>query len=124
MPAQSPELASAAVPAAAAARAPARPGATDPIEAERERIERVSARDGVEQARAWARRTLALYRTAVLDHEHYAHTAAYRRRFIESYLELKRFVRGVPAPTPGPAAQVVQASPDGLRGGSDGTAGV
>ena len=63
-------------------------------EAERDRIARVSARDGVEQARAWARRTLALYRTAVLDHDHYAHTPAYRRRFIASYLQLKRFARG------------------------------
>lgn len=59
--------------------------------AERERIDRIVQRDGAEQARAWARRTEALYRTAVLDPRHFAHTPEYRRRFIEAYLELKRF---------------------------------
>ena len=66
----------------------------DAAEAERARIARVLSRLGPEQTRTWARRTAALYRTAVLDHEHYAHTAPYRRRFIESYLELKRFAQG------------------------------
>jgi hypothetical protein len=56
---------------------------------ERARIERLVERDGAQQARAWARRTEALYRTAVLDHSHFAHSGEYRRRFIESYLELK-----------------------------------
>lgn len=51
----------------------------------------VIARDGREQARQWARRTAAQYRTAVLDAEHFAHTGARRRQFIEAYLELKRF---------------------------------
>ncbi len=58
---------------------------------ERSRIERIIERDGREQARVWARRTEALYRSAVLDREHFAHTPEYRRRFIESYLELKRY---------------------------------
>lgn len=58
---------------------------------ERARIAWLVERDGVEQARAWARRTEALYRTAVLDRSHFAHSGNYRRRFIESYLELKGF---------------------------------
>jgi hypothetical protein len=58
---------------------------------ERARIERVLAREGPERAREWAQRTEVIYRRAVLDHEHFAHTPEYRRRFIESYLELKRF---------------------------------
>jgi hypothetical protein len=69
-------------------------GLTGPAGIERARLGQLLERDGAAQARSWARRTAALYRTAVLDHEHYAHTAAYRRRFIESYLELKRFARG------------------------------
>jgi hypothetical protein len=56
---------------------------------ERARIEWLVERDGAEPTRAWARRTEALYRTAVLDRSHFAHTGEYRRRFIESYLELK-----------------------------------
>lgn len=67
---------------------------SEAAECERARIARVLSRVGPEQARAWAQRTAALYRTAVLDHEHYAHTAPYRRRFIESYFELKRFAQG------------------------------
>ena len=58
---------------------------------ERVRIAWLIERDGVEQARAWARRTEALYRAAVLDRSHFAHTGDYRRRFIESYRELKFF---------------------------------
>ncbi len=57
--------------------------------AERARIAWLVERDGVEQTRAWARRTEALYRAAVLDPSHFAHAGEYRRRFIESYLELK-----------------------------------
>jgi hypothetical protein len=58
---------------------------------ERARIERLIQRDGEAQARVWAHRTEALYRSAVLDHNHFAHTPEYRRRFIQSYLQLKRF---------------------------------
>lgn len=62
---------------------------------ERSRIAWLIERDGAEQTRAWARRTEGLYRTAVLDRSHFAHTGEYRRRFIESYLELKCYaVRG------------------------------
>jgi hypothetical protein len=56
-----------------------------------ERIARVIAKDGVPAAQAWARRTAAIYRAAVLEREPFAHGGACRRQFIESYLELKRF---------------------------------
>lgn len=56
---------------------------------ERARIAWLIERDGAEQTRAWARRTAGLYRTAVLDHSHFAHSGEYRRRFIEAYLQLK-----------------------------------
>lgn len=58
---------------------------------EQSRIDRLIARDGREQAKRWARRTASLYRAAVLNPEHFAHTGAHRRQFIEAYLELKRF---------------------------------
>jgi hypothetical protein len=67
---------------------------SDPMSAsagEGPRIDRVVAREGREQAKEWARRTAALYRAAVLDPEHFAHTGARRRQFIEAYIELKRF---------------------------------
>lgn len=60
---------------------------------ERARLERLIARDGPEQARAWAQRTEAIYRSAVLDPTHFAHSGEYRRRYILAYLELKRFAR-------------------------------
>lgn len=56
-----------------------------------ERIARVIAKDGVDAAREWARRTAGVYRAAVLEREPFAHAGACRRQFIESYLELKRF---------------------------------
>jgi len=56
-----------------------------------ERIARVIAKDGIPAAQAWARRTAAIYRAAVLEREPFAHGGACRRQFIESYLELKRF---------------------------------
>ncbi|PZN31370.1 MAG: hypothetical protein DIU71_10075 [Proteobacteria bacterium] len=58
---------------------------------ERRRIEFVTQRDGLQEARRWARRTAAIYRSAVLNPHHYAHEGARRRQFIEAYLELKRF---------------------------------
>jgi Raf kinase inhibitor-like YbhB/YbcL family protein len=62
-----------------------------PREYERSRIELILAKEGRESARQWARRTAGLYRAAVLNPEHFAHTGARRRQFIEAYLELKHF---------------------------------
>ena len=58
---------------------------------EHARIEHIIQRDGEARAREWARRTEAIYRRAVLDRSHFAHTPGYRRRFIQAYLQLKRF---------------------------------
>lgn len=58
---------------------------------ERARIERVIAKEGVDGAILWARRTAGIYRAAVLDRGHFAHAGACRRQFIKAYLELKRF---------------------------------
>lgn len=81
---------------------------------EGERIERVLAREGPEGARAWARRTEALYRNAVLNPNHYAHTSEYRRRFIESYLQFKRFALCGTAPPQARLGAAVGATSAGL----------
>jgi hypothetical protein len=59
--------------------------------AEGGRIERLIQRDGIEPAKAWARRTYGIYRSEVLNPKSFAHAGEYRRRFIESCLALKRF---------------------------------
>lgn len=66
---------------------------------EAQRIAWLIERDGLAAARRWARRTAGIYRSAVLDPEHFAHTGTRRRQFIEAYLELKRFAeKGRPRP--------------------------
>src|SRR5512145_1008501 len=47
-------------------------------------------RDGVQAAVEWAGRTMRTYRQVVLQHR----ATMYRRPLIESYLALKRFLRG------------------------------
>jgi hypothetical protein len=63
------------------------------VAGEQARIERVIARMGKQCAQEWARTTAAIYRAAVLDPQHFAHTGERRRQFIQSYLELRRFAR-------------------------------
>ena len=53
------------------------------------RIEFLLQRDGPGATLVWVRRTLAIYRRAVLDHRHFAHLAEFRPSFIASYLELR-----------------------------------
>jgi len=58
------------------------------------RIQFLIGRDGLQVAMEWALRTARLYRKALLSARHYAKNREYRRRFILSYLELKRFGLG------------------------------
>lgn len=57
--------------------------------AEAGRIEFLLQRDGPAATLVWVRRTLAIYRRAVLDRRHFAHLAEFRPRFIASCLELR-----------------------------------
>ena len=52
-------------------------------------------RDGRDATIAWVTRTMALYRRAVLAPGHFAGTPMYRRSFIRSYREFKRWLAGV-----------------------------
>lgn len=60
--------------------------------AEASRIEFLLQRDGAAATVIWVRRTLAIYRRSVLDRRHFAHTAEYRRKFVASCLEFRRWL--------------------------------
>lgn len=57
------------------------------------RIGLLLARDGEEATRDWVHRTLAIYRRAVLNPGHFASTGDYRRRFLASCLDFRRWLR-------------------------------
>ncbi len=56
---------------------------------ETSRIEFLLRRDGMAATLIWVRRTLAIYRRAVLDRRRFAHTAKYRRKFVASCLSFR-----------------------------------
>ena len=57
---------------------------------ERERVMFIYDRDGYDEAIEWAKRTYKIYRSCVLNKRHFASKVMYRRRFIESYIDLKK----------------------------------
>lgn len=59
---------------------------------ERFRIAFLVARDGEAAAAAWVRRTLAIYRRAVLNPSHFASTPEYRRRFLATCADFRRWL--------------------------------
>lgn len=59
---------------------------------EEHRIAFLLARDGPEQTIDWVRRTMRIYRRAVLEGSHFASTDDWRRKFIMSYCEFKRWL--------------------------------
>lgn len=59
---------------------------------ERFRIGFLVARDGEAAAAAWVRRTLAIYRRAVLDPRHFASKPDYRRLFLASCADFRRWL--------------------------------
>ncbi len=61
-------------------------------ELEGERIRFLLERDGPEEALAWVKRTLAIYRRAVLDPAHFASSAGYRRDFLLSCADFRRWL--------------------------------
>lgn len=65
---------------------------------EQARIDFLVRRDGAAAAVEWTRRTMGIYRRAVLDKRHFASTGEYRRLFVESYCEFKRWLAAMGAP--------------------------
>jgi hypothetical protein len=58
---------------------------------ERVRLETLVSRDGLDAARAWARRTAALYRHSISDPAHFASQPDSKPRFEEIIRELETF---------------------------------
>jgi len=59
---------------------------------EADRIALLVARDGEEATIAWVKRTLAIYRRAVLDPAHFASLPEYRREFLASCADFRRWL--------------------------------
>jgi len=59
---------------------------------ESSRIAFLLARDGDEATLAWVRRTLAIYRRAVLSRGHFAGSSDYRRLFLASCADFRRWL--------------------------------
>ncbi len=59
---------------------------------EEARIRFLLERDGVENTIKWVARTLRVYRAAVLNKHHFASRDEYRRLFIESYCDFRRWL--------------------------------
>ncbi len=63
-----------------------------------QRIKFLIERDGLVTALEWCRQTMKIYRSAVLWHgdinqkPHHASTRGYKKTFILSYLDFKRFI--------------------------------
>ena len=56
------------------------------------RIRFLLERDGLQATAAWVRRTLRIYRRAVLDKSHHGSSDGFRRGYIESYCDFKRWL--------------------------------
>jgi len=59
---------------------------------EQERIDFLVRRDGTASAIVWVRRTMRIYRRAVLDKRHHASVPGFRHRFIVSYRTFKTWL--------------------------------
>lgn len=57
------------------------------------RIGLLLARDGPAATREWVKRTLGIYRRAVLDRSHFASRPEYRRRYLASCADFRRWLR-------------------------------
>lgn len=64
---------------------------------ERARIDFLVQRDGIGGAAQWVRRTISIYRRAVLDRQHHASRHEYRCGFIQSYCAFKAWLDCVAA---------------------------
>jgi hypothetical protein len=62
------------------------------------RIGLLLERDGPDATRAWVKRTLAIYRRAVLDPAHFASSPDYRRPFLLSCADFRRWLGRSDAP--------------------------
>ncbi|MCC6536814.1 MAG: hypothetical protein IT162_04645 [Bryobacterales bacterium] len=64
---------------------------------EQGRIDFLIQRDGVDSAVEWVRRTMQIYRQAVLNKQHFASAPGYRPKFIASYYAFKAWLARIGA---------------------------
>jgi len=69
----------------------------DALAVEQVRIDFLVQRDGVDSAVEWVRRTMRIYRQAVLNKRHFASTPDYRPKFIASYCSFKAWLARIGA---------------------------
>ena len=67
--------------------------ALESCRAEGRRIGLLLEREGPEATREWVKRTLAIYRRAVLDRSHFASLPEYRRGYLASCADFRRWLR-------------------------------
>jgi hypothetical protein len=67
-------------------------GITDAHCIESARIEFLLQRDGAEATLIWVQRTLVIYRRALLNRKHFAHSSEYRRKFVASCLSFRSWL--------------------------------
>lgn len=65
---------------------------TGRLQIEAARIGFLLARDGKDATLAWAKRTLGIYRRAVLDPRHFASSPHYRRLYLSSCADFRRWL--------------------------------
>lgn len=62
------------------------------LRVEAARVAFLMARDGDMETLVWVKRTLGIYRRAVLNPQHFASTPEYRRRFLTSCADFRRWL--------------------------------
>ena len=62
------------------------------LKREGERIALLLERDGKSATIEWVRRTMRIYRRAVLGADHFARGGEHRRGYVESYCDFKRWL--------------------------------
>ena len=68
---------------------------------EKDRIDFLVRRDGFDATLLWVRRTLRIYRAAVLDKNHHASSTVFRPYFIRSCCDFRRWLHEMHACEPG-----------------------
>jgi len=62
------------------------------LKQEQFRLEHITLTQGHDAALEFAKRTMVSYRRGVINKRHFASTPKYRRGYIESYLDFKKFI--------------------------------
>jgi len=78
------------------------------LNAEEERIKVLLHRDGLEATREWIKRTLNIYRGAIVSPASHASQKGYKPSFEKSIQEFEEWLSAHPEPPPGTAGRETQ----------------